>query len=187
MRTLIFSSILVCLVFSGCSNKPVPSSEYLLRPHQANTDTSGASTSIVLGNVGVPPYLDQRGIVLETAPSEINAARNHRWAEPLTYSVQRYLQVAIGQAANLDIGGQLTPKGDVEKQINVVIHQLHASVSGNVRLVAEWRILDSRKGEVLAHKDFSASETLDVDGYPAVVRAHEELLNRLAAAIAAEL
>ncbi len=187
MRTFIFSSILVCLLCSGCSNKPAPSSEYLLRPHQADTDIAGASTSIVLGNVGVPPYLDQRGIILETAPNEINAARNHRWAEPLTYSVQRYLQVAIGQAANLDIGGQLTPTAKIERQINVLIHQFHASVSGDVRLVAEWRILNRPTGEVLAHKDFSASETLDADGYPAVVRAHEELLNRLAAAIAAEL
>ena len=191
MKAFYLSLILTSLLCSGCSNQPVQYSEYLLRPGPPAASSTGASTSIalsiVLGSVGVPPYLDQQGLVLETAPNEINAARNHRWAEPLSYSVRRYLQVAISQASGINIGGRLTPASDIEKQIDVVIHQFHATSSGSVGLVAEWRILDTGAKKVLVHQDFTASETLAVDGYPAVVQSHEILLNRLAAAIAAEI
>ena len=95
--------------------------------------------------------------------------------------------VAISQASGINIGGRLTPASDIEKQIDVVIHQFHATSSGSVGLVAEWRILDTGKKKVLVHKDFTASETLVVDGYPAVVQSHELLLNSLAAAIVAEI
>ena len=147
MKAFYLSLILTSLLCSGCSNQPVQYSEYLLRPGPPAASSTGASTSIalsiVLGSVGVPPYLDQQGLVLETAPNEINAARNHRWAEPLSYSVRRYLQVAISQASGINIGGRLTPASDIEKQIDVVIHQFHATSSGSVGLVAEWRILDT--------------------------------------------
>jgi uncharacterized lipoprotein YmbA len=187
MKLIVPSLLLVCTLCAGCSNKPVQSSEYLLRPASPSITSAGESISIALGSVAIPPYLDQQGLVLETAPNEINAARNHRWAEPLSYSVQRYLQVAISQASGLDIGGRLTPVSNIEKQIDVAIHQFHTTAQGSVRLVAEWRILETGNKKVLVHRDFTASEVLAVDGYPAVVRAHGMLLNRLAAAIGTEL
>lgn len=183
MKAFALSLTLIGMLCSGCSNTPVQSSQYLLRPGPASAVSPGEEASIVLGSVGVPPYLDQQGLVLETAPNEINAARNHRWAEPLSYSVQRYLRVGISRASGLEIGGRLTPVSEIEKQIDVVIHQFHATSAGEVRLVAEWRILDTDSKEVLVREDFSATEPLAVDGYPAVVRAHEVLLNRLAIAI----
>ena len=181
--TILFSGFIVC---AGCGSQAVQSTEYLLRP-QPNTNQGFAEPTIGLGKIEVAPYLDHEGIVLETMPDEMNTAQHHRWAEPLSFAIRRYLQVAIGRAASLDIAGSITATGDVGTQVDVIVHQLHGSVTGNVKLVAEWQIHSRESGDVLARQQFSAAETIQGDGYAEIVRAHAALLDELAESIAARI
>ena len=177
------SALMLCV---ACSSRPVQTSEYLLRPQPASTQDY-AEPSIGLGKIEVAPYLDHEGIVLEIIPGEINTAQHHRWADPLDFAIRRYLQVAIGRAAGLDIAGSLTETSAVETQIDVMVYQLHGSVSGNVKLVAEWQIQSIKSGDMLARRRFGGAKTIQGDGYAEIVRAHAALLDELAESIADEI
>ena len=186
MKQSVSIFVLVIVFCAGCSSQPVQTNEYLLRPQTGISEISGAST-VVLGRIEVAPYLGYEGIVLEVAPGEINTAQHNRWAEPLAFAVRRYLQVAISNAANKNVGSSLVDTDNADLQIDVLIHQMHATSRGNVKLVAEWRLQELDAGTVRVHHEFSATESLREDGYTEVVRAHAKLLDALANSIATEI
>ena len=181
--SVLILSLLMCL---GCASAPpTQKTEFLLRPQAVSIPDSKQPT-IGLGRVEVAPYLDHVGIAFETAPGEINIAEHSRWADPLNFAIRRYLQVAIGQAAGVNIAGSLTADG-VETEIDVLVHQFHGSVSGNVILVAEWQIRSTAPEHTQAYRQFSATKTVRADGYAEVVRTHAALLDEIAASIASEI
>jgi uncharacterized lipoprotein YmbA len=182
--SILLFALIAC---AGCaSSQPEQKTEYLLRP-QTTSVRDSAQPTIGLGRVEVAPYLDHEGIALETRPGEINIAEHHQWADPLNFAIRRYLQIAIGQAADLNIAGSLATDDGVETKIDVLVHQLHGSVSGRVVLVAEWQIQNHETEDVLAYRQFSATDTVGGDGYGEVVRAHAALLDELAESIASEI
>jgi uncharacterized lipoprotein YmbA len=182
--SVLLSGLMMCL---GCaSTPPEQKTEYLLRPQATSVQESMLPT-VGLGRVEVAPYLDHAGLAFETAPGEINIAEHHRWADPLDFAIRRYLQVAIGQAAGQSIAGSLIAGDGVETEIDVLVHQFHGSVSGNVILVAEWQIHSGASEENWVYRQFSATETVGGDGYAEVVRTHGALLDEFAASIAAEI
>jgi uncharacterized lipoprotein YmbA len=183
MKQIVSMLLAVIVLCAGCSSQPVQTSEYLLRPQTSNFEASSAST-IVLGRIEVAPYLAYEGIVLEVAPGQLNTAQHNLWAEPLEFSVRRYLQVAISNAAKEDVGSTLVDNESAKLQIDVIIHQMHATSKGDVKLVAEWRLQDLDSDVLRVRREFSATEALRDDGYPEVVRAHAKLLDALASSIA---
>lgn len=181
---ILLSGVMAC---TGCSSsEPIEIREYLLRP-QAPNGQYDAEPIIGLGKVEVAPYLDHDGIVLETTPGELNTAQHHRWADPLNFAIRRYLQIEIGRAAGLDTAGSVTNSDALQTQIDVSVYQLHGTVSGSVKLVAEWQMRAIDSGEIQVRRQFSKTQTIRGDGYAEVVRAHAALLDELAAVIAAEV
>ena len=186
MKQTISMLLAVIVLCAGCSSQAVQTNQYLLRPEKSNSEIKGTST-VVLGSVEVAPYLDYEGIVLEVAPGQLNTAQHNLWAEPLAFAVRRYLQVAISSAAKADVGSTLVDNESAKLQIDVIIHQMHATSKGDVKLVAEWRLQDLDSDVLRVRREFSAAEALRDDGYPEVVRAHAKLLDSLASSIATEI
>jgi len=172
---------ILILVLCGCTGKPPSRQDYLLRPELSVVPVEG-DTAVRLSKVDVAPYLDRDGIVLATADSAIHAGKQHIWAEPLDQSIVRYLQVAIGAAAHrtVEVSPLTTPGSAME--IAVRIHQLHGTVDGRVRLVAEWSVTNNQGSVRLFQFDSTVRQI--TDGYPALVDAHGTLLDELASAIA---
>ena len=172
---------ILILLLCGCAGKPPARQDYLLRPDSSVVGAEDRSV-VRLRQVELAPYLDQDGIVLATADSEIHAGKQNVWAEPLDQSIVRYLQVAIGAAARrtVEVSPLTTPGSAME--IVVRIHQLHGSVDGRVRLVAEWSLTDDQGSVSLFQFESTVRQT--TDGYPALVDAHGTLLDELASAIA---
>ena len=171
----------VLFLLSACSSQPQDDHDYLLRPGAmvALTDDVRA---VVLSRVEVAPYLDQKGIALELTGGEITVARSHRWAEPLSHSLGRYLQVVVSSAAGRRVELPPIESGESDARIEIVVHQFHGSVGGDVTLVAEWT-LTRGIGAVEVHQ-FRDSLRIERDGYAALVEAHKRLLNRFGQAIA---
>lgn len=176
--------LLVLLLLGACAGKPVERHEYLL-PMPVLSVPGGPGDPVRLLPVMIAPYLDQQGIVLQTAGSEVRVARHNEWAEPLDAALDRYLQVAIANAAGrmVQIAPLVTRMAMTEVQVR--IQQLHGSSDGDVRLVAEWSVA-TPDGSRTLHV-FDAAEAQPVDGYPGLVAAHAALLDRLASAIAGSL
>lgn len=172
-------------LLTGCAGAPpAENHEYLLRP-QGSEVASGVGTPVRLKAVIIPPYLDQRGLVLQTGDAEIQAARHHRWAEPLDEAAGRYLQVGIARQSGRPV--EIAPLAGESSRavITVRIHQFHGTETGRVRLVADWSVTPAA-GEPIIHT-FDDAVSQAADGYPSLVTAHAVLLDELAAAIARSL
>ena len=181
-------AILIAIALTGCSSTPPETITYLLRPDAPTGVTPlDRGTRVALGRVSTAAYLDRDGIVLEDRNHRITVARNHRWAEPLSQSLRRMLQVEISRAAGFDVGNEPVSGSQQELLIDIQVHQFHGTASGAAKLIANWRLRNARTDEVITAYAFSQQAPLMADGYDTLVQTQIDLLVELAVAIAASL
>lgn len=174
----------VLLALAACSSQPATNSSFLLRSDvQAQSRELKPSTEFVFGSLTVADYINNPGLVVETADGEVREARNHRWAEPLSTSIKSFLATEV----SAELGEDILVQGGAETatRIDVAIDQLHGNNSGEAVLLAYWQ-LSSAKGGKRAFQ-FAQTEALASDGYPALAAAEKRLLQRLALDIAGKL
>jgi uncharacterized lipoprotein YmbA len=177
------------LFLIACSSEQIKPSYYLLRSDLAN-DTYRAiePSGIVLSHIGVATYIDQSGLVLETAEGQINIAARHLWAEPLRHSLKGFFVNEISQAFGKDIYAKNESSLNYSVGISIHISQLHGTLDGNAVLQATWSITTSTdKESQQTHFLFSKQQALADDGYDALVIAEKSLLKELAIKIAQQL
>ena len=178
------ASLLLVVFLSGCASQTIEPSYYLLRSNlDLQSSELNPSKDFSMGNVVIASYIDQQGLMMETAEGEMRPARHYLWAEPLYEGVRNFLFVEIAQAK----GEDLLPSrlSNSTTMIDIRIDQLNGTRDGKAQLVAYWWL--RRNGEVLSFHRFAESQVLAADGYPALVAAEETLLTELAKKIAASL
>ena len=178
------ASLLLVVLLAGCASQAIEPSYYLMRSKQ-NLDTRqlNPSRDFSVGTVVIASYIDQPGLLIETADGEIRAAQHHKWAEPVYEGVRNQLTIEIGQAKGEDV--LPASLGNTPIILDIRIDQLHGTNDGKARLVAYWWL---RRGkEVLSAYQFSEEQPLAADGYPALVAAEEALFAQLAKKIASTL
>lgn len=173
-------ALVLALTLGACATPPMEPNYYLLRSDA--TITSGAlepSREFALGQISIAPYIDQPGLLLETAPGEVRAARYHLWAEPVRDGIETFLRQEISRRT----GENLLPgnRDPGRTTINVRIDQMHGTLDGQARLVAYWWL--SSGGVMTSAHRFAESLPLDTPGYAALASAEKALLARFAASI----
>jgi uncharacterized lipoprotein YmbA len=177
MRVLVVGFLLVLL---GCSSTQPERQSYLLRPDvPAGTVSQGGAQVVSLGPIVVAEYLVQRGIVMETEPGEIAAARYHEWAEPLADSLGYLLEADLSTALRLPV---VRDQPEWVLRVDIRIDELHGTSTGEAKLVARWT-LTQPDGVQLGYQ-YSTSEAIARDGYGGLVEAERETLRALAGEIA---
>jgi uncharacterized lipoprotein YmbA len=177
---------LFVVLLVGCAGSSVPPTQYLLRADPA--ERSGrveAPVRVGLGRVDVAPYLDQSGIVVETEAGQVQAAREHQWAEPLGAGLRSYLRAEMSAALGHDVSASPADLAHWDYTLDVYVDRLHGTMAGTAVLDASYRITP-RAGAVTAYR-FSRSAPLPREGYPGLVDAEADLVRQLAQAIAASL
>lgn len=181
------------LLLAGCaSSGSVPAlKQYLVRSDVSQPAASDPETATLgLGSLTLASYVDQPGLVIETATGEVHVANHHQWAEPLRESLRGFLASEIGsrvgQRVRYQSYGGNAWKREMPTLINVHISQLHGGADGAALLAASWTVEDRTSGTVEEHV-FRTSEPIVGEGYSALVRAEKRALEALAAAIAARL
>ena len=176
------ASLLLVVLLAGCASQTIEPSYYLLRSNsELQSRELNPSEKYSMGRVEIAAYLDQSGLLMETASGEMRPARHNLWAEPMYEAIRNFLLIEIAQAKGEDIlPSRLNKRATV---IDVRIDQLHGTYDGKATLVAYWWLRTD--GEVVATYQFAESQTLGTDGYAAMVAAEEALLSRLAQKIAA--
>ncbi len=136
-----------------------------------------------MGQIIVAPYIDQPGIVLETANGEIRPAMHHQWAEPMHKSVRSYLQRQVSVA----LGEDLFPAAlsDAPVQVEIRVDQLHGTQSGEALLLAYWWL--KQDGSILESYQYGDKLPLAESGYEALAATERDLLKNLAMHIAETL
>lgn len=169
------------ILLGACAGQVSEPSYYLLRGDTSpDSQRLKPSRDFALGSVSIAPYIDQPGLVLMTGASEMRAARQHLWAEPVHEAVRMLLRQEISRNYGEDLL-PLPPRRDAHL-INVRIDQLHGTGDGAARLVAYWWI-GNENGVEAAYR-FARTQPLSRDGYAALAEALETLLTDLAAGIA---
>jgi len=176
--------VLLAVLLSGCASQTIEPSYYLLRSNEdLQSGELNPSKDFSMGNVIIASYIDQQGLLMETADGEVRTAAHNLWAEPVYEGVRNFLFVEIAQAKGEDIlPSRLSSNTTV---IDIRIDQLHGTRDGKAQLVAYWWL--RRNGEVLSFYRFAETQPLNAQGYAALVAAEEVLLTQLAKKIAASM
>lgn len=187
MRPILLS---VPLVFGlACSSPSPPATRYLLRGDlEAGSGRMDAPVKVGLGRLVVAPYLSgSHGIVIETGSGEVQAARQHQWAEPVEAGIRAFLNAEIGTALGYPLTGSYADRPTWDYRIDVVIDRLHGTMEGSAVLESRYRITSAAPSQRDGEFYFVRSKPLPREGYGGVVDAETALLRELAASIASSV
>lgn len=187
MRAIVLATTLLLL---ACGGSAPARTQYLLRA-QGTPDAGPVRVDVParvgLARVMVAPYLDQAGIVVQTAPHEVTPAQHHTWAEPLGEAMRIFLRAELSAALAEEVGLDASDRRRWTYAVEVFVEQLHGTLAGDAVLVARYRIDPAAAGNAPSGYRFARTAPLAREGYGGLVEAEAGLLRELAAAIAASL
>lgn len=156
MSVRTFMAGLLALLVAGCSQAPLaPPPAYLL-PSASSVGHSPLEVQIRLAS-----YLNQGGIVIQLSNSEMQGARQHRWAEPLALQLRRSLLAGLNGVDVPDTGVlvvQLSQFQGVQR------------VGGDLAAIQGiWEFNDRDREAAMLQGQINWQSPLPGDGYAALV------------------
>jgi uncharacterized lipoprotein YmbA len=192
-RRFLLTLLAGAILLTGCARSgPVRYYQLSTIPEEQSTAGSHllkAETTIGLGPVLLPEYLDRPQIVTRGSANRLTLADRERWAEPLADTIPRVLSEDLAALLGTE-RIQLFPwpqNQTPDCQITIRVLQFEGGPDGTVTLVARWQVL-GRGGKVLLPERRSAF-TMPVpgQGQEEMVVALSRCLGRLAQEVAAGL
>jgi len=192
------SGLLALLAAAACSSVP-ETSYYLLTtssPATAMGDVARATPPpgwpaervLGLGRIEVADYLNQPGLVLETAEHQIRPATYHRWAEPLPRGIRRaLLENLTAVLPGLRVENLSESTRRLDYRLDLVIERFHGTDQGTVVLGGRWSLASGDGQRQVAGEPFNYRERIASPGYLASVAVQAELLAQLSQAVASRL
>ena len=167
MKTSIIVTVVLLMTLCGCAQTMAPQNHYyLLNPLQ--NQQVGLSTTPPTVHIDLAQFLSQGSLVLQLNEQQIQPGHYHRWAEPLSGMIKRYLQRQLQQR------NQFQEKSSIA----IVIDRFHGSPTGEVWLSGQWW-----QDNKIPHRfDYHANQ--DQAGYDGLVVTLQHLLDLLAKEIA---
>lgn len=147
-------AMMACLALAGCVSAP---SNFYVLSAPAASDVEGAQTtrrngtSIGVGPVTLPEYLDRPEMVVRTNATSLEVSDLNRWGGGLTENFQSVLGEVLSNRLGTD-RIQLHPwstSGDVTYQVLVQVNTFEAQPDGQVHLDARWTIVNGRTLEII--------------------------------------
>jgi uncharacterized protein len=180
-----FFIFLAALLVGGCAQ---PNKKFYLLTASGPTP-SGGGVSIGVGPISLAEYIDRPNLVIQQGPNQLAVAEDHRWAGELSSSIARVTAANLGR--ELGTGNVRTypwqRDSEIRYQVTLDIRQLHSTEDGYAIIEAGWRAYSLPERSLKTSRTFVDREPLTSDGYPAMVAAQSQLLERLARSIAAGL
>ncbi len=181
----LIGAIAAALTLTGCATS-APAHFYVLNPVHEGAVEFTSQTTVGVGPVVIPAYLDQPQMVRRATANRLDVNEFDRWGGPLQQDLTRVI------AQNLS-GYLRTPRVvtypwetavPVDYQVTADIRRFDAAIDGDVHLEAVWAIFRDG-GRRLVHMT-QASIRVPVLGedLDAVVRAQSDAVGELSEAIA---
>jgi uncharacterized lipoprotein YmbA len=184
-------STAVAVALAGCTllaPRPDPSRFYTLAARLDGGAAREAGSSVVVGPVTFPTYLDRNEVAVRVSPSELKYAIAERWAEPLVQNFTRVLVEDLGAALGSDRVVALTanPGVTADFAIEVVVLRFEATADGRAQLTARWALRDQQRKIVRIrqsqHERQATVATVE-GGVNALSAALADLADEMAAAV----
>jgi uncharacterized lipoprotein YmbA len=182
-----FITALLIVLLSACARQAVDKQHYFLPSpggQPATTDKLEAARLLQISDVSLADFLDKSGLVLQLDDITLNQAKNHVWAEDLGQQINRGLQARLNrQQQPYTVVGSQT---DAALRLSIEIHAFHGRYDGLALTSGQWQ-LRNQQGKVEQIERFDLQTELKQSGYPALVRALGENLDKLSGQIAGQL
>ncbi len=179
--------LLAATLAGGCASVSDPTRFYTLHPVQAmDAQPSAASgPAIGLGPVYFPRLLNRRQIVTRRSNNEVQLADFHQWGGSLEEDFSRVL--AANLAARTRASVYVFPwesRTKPDTQIRLSVDRFDGALGEEVRLEGQWQIVPASPPLT---RRFALSQPVQGNDYAAYVEAMSQVLDQVAAHIAAAL
>ena len=153
----------VCVALAGCANQP-PETYVLGRPLGAEeaAESYADQPVIEIATVQVPEYLDATDMLVRQPGNLVTPVADARWGERLSVGATRALSLDLSRQVPGVVITTTTPAETPEGQILVEFETLEARADGVVVLVARWRLIEGRSGDMIAGERVTLRETYRV-------------------------
>jgi uncharacterized lipoprotein YmbA len=196
LSVVLFLSLLTAV--AGClSVQTRASREYVLSWHgevpedfQRAAPSEPRGSTIAIGPVIVPTYLQRTGIVTRIDENQINASSGHTWGEALEAGVARILveSVAHNTGANRVAGLPWPFPGAPDLRVAVeVLSFEYDQLDSDVDLVARWTVMAGPRGQAKLLRREILSESVEGDSIPTIVSGMSRLVMELGLEISKDL
>jgi uncharacterized lipoprotein YmbA len=149
-RFYLIGFCLCCLGLSSCLNlKPKVDDVKLfaLGPIETESVSAAKGPAIYISRPDLPAYLDGKRLQFRKDNGEIGELKNARWAEPLEEGVARALAEYLLASGEQQVSGfypwPMRSRDGLELRVH--FYKLGALASGEIRMVANWELRDSKQ------------------------------------------
>ena len=203
MRRLVINSTILLLAASvpaiiGCldlgSGTQTPTKFYVLHSMQSSTEeirpiAKLPDTSIGVGPVRLPQYLDRPQIVRRSSQNQLALAEFAQWAEPIRVNFSRVLAENLGillDTKQVFLFPWLKTT-NIDYQIILEITRFDGGQGNNAQLRASWSIFEKDSKEMLVNNYSSYSEPIETNNTEALIAAQGRTVKHLSREIARAL
>lgn len=181
-RWIVIAGLAVVTACTG--TRPQPTSLYLLeQPDTPPPAEAGAGASLAIGRINLAGFLDQSGIVYQSA-NRISVARNHRWAAPLVEQLRpRFAAALAGHLDSATVHARPPSAVEDSRRLEITVDAFHGRDTGQALVAGSWRLVAPDDTELFS-AEFRERVPLDADGYDALVAALDEGIDQAAESIA---
>lgn len=168
----------------GCSTTQ-PTRFYILnvtdsvdRSQDTVLEPNARRTSIGLGPIAIPKYLDRLQIVSRDSSNQLQLAEFHQWAEPLTDTLTRELYRSLA-ARHPDLSFYPYPWnafGEVDYRLVIDFIQFDGDMNDSVWLEARWVLIRDDNRHIVLDGYQRINQKLEGSGYAAIATALSQSL-----------
>lgn len=163
-------------------------SYYLLPPPTAPVaGSTSPAGSVVVADISVPTYVEALEIASLTGPETIDLAKRSLWADTPRRALTRHLAAALDARLAARVGTEPWPAFDTPSlRVEVIVDRMIGTPGGTLDFTGQYAIVSS-SGSMRAFDRFAIAVPVADGGYPALMAAHAQAMDRLADRIAASV
>ena len=160
---------------------------YLLPPPAAAARHASPVGTIVVADISVPTYVEALEIASLAGPETIDLAKRSLWADSPRRALTRHLAAALDTRLAARVGTEPWPAFDAPGlRIEVTVDRMIGAPGGTLDFTGQYAIV-TPNGSLRAFDRFALVVPVADGGYPALMAAHAQAMDRLADRIAASI
>lgn len=166
-RALLAAACLVLSLFTAACGQSRPTDFYMLSgPVPPEGSVTLPRTTLGIGHLAVPGYLDRPGVVVvDEKGTSVNVPRFNVWAEPLNQGIRRVVAGTLSGPL-LERGVTTLPTGGDSAWTDYALHmevmRMDADTAGNVLFAARWTLVERATRTSLLRGSFVKREKVSM-------------------------
>ena len=181
--------VLLALAAGGCGSSP-PVTYYDLAALETGYVADGEThLRVGVGPLRTPDYLSRSQIVTRGSDSRVVVDDFNRWVEPVSDAIYRVVSENLDSLLSdaVVVAFPYTHIADLDYQLIGRISRFDADTDGTVVLQMQWGVISSRDEFLIQPRRVRYQASAAQPGYPALVRAMNEVLQQFSRDVAESL